>query len=874
MALWLAACLSLLGCRSLVLAQVPEAYGPAPESVWLEDCRFTFGPPSMPFGSPQRAAAVGGRPLTIAGVRYAHGVGTHAVSTLTLDLRGLASRFVARVGVDDEPKTHAGSVEFRVVGDGRLLWSSGIVAGADSARPVEVDLTGVETLELVAADAGDGMDSDHADWADARILSQAPLTHLVEVTRMPCPTERWRSPEALPRGCSVSEVLPGVWRLRMGEPEAFTPVALRSAEPRAEALAAMAPPETMPFALSEVAWASRARGCQVSLPLRPGEQLFGFGLSMRTVVANGLRKVMRVSDSPETDAGDSHAPAPYYVSSRGYAVLVDTHRWATFNCGNLVPVPGEAPAAKRVDVDIPAARGVDVYVFAGPRMMDAVRRYNLFSGGGCLPPLWGLGVWYRGSADFTAQDALRLADAMRKAAIPCDVFGLEPGWQTHAYSCTFAWDAGRFPDPAGFVGEMSRRHYRVNLWEHAFTHPDSPIYEALKPLSGDYEVWGGLVPDFSLPQTREVFGGYHAREFVEAGVSGFKLDECDNQPLSATPWSFPERSAFPSGADGEQMHSAIGPLYQRALWEPYQAANRRTYGQVRASHALAAPLPYVLYSDAYDHRCYVRGLVAAGFSGLLWQPEVRDCGSVQELYRRLQTAVFSPQTLVNAWYLRNFPWRQIHKDENNRGELMPGYEQVEAVCRRLFELRMSLIPYLYSAFCEYHLQGTPPFRSLVLDYPDDPETYALSDEYLVGPSLLVAPAFTGETSREVYLPEGVWYDFWTGHRFEGRQRVRVEAPEDRIPVFVRENTLLPLAEPVQWVADDTCFRLTVRVYGPAPADFVLYEDDGVTLDAERGAQSVVTLGWSPEEGGQVRRTGTYEGPARYEVSAFDPVAAQ
>jgi alpha-D-xyloside xylohydrolase len=167
----------------------------------------------------------------------------------------------------------------------------------------------------------------------------------------------------------------------------------------------------------------------------------------------------------------------------------------------------------QITVEVPRASGVDVYLFAGPEMLDAVRRYNVFSGGGVIPPEWGLGFWYRPESRATQQSALALAKEFRDHKIPCDVIGLEGGWQTHSYSCTFVWNKDRFPDPAGFVSSAGAMNYKVNLWEHAFTHPASPLFPEIEPHSGDYGVWGGLVPDFAGEPARAAFGAYHAKTF-------------------------------------------------------------------------------------------------------------------------------------------------------------------------------------------------------------------------------------------------------------------------------------------------------------------------------------------------------------------------
>lgn len=681
------------------------------------------------------------------------------------------------------------------------------------------------------------------------------------------------------------EVAPGTWRFRFGRPEEATPLRFQEHPARRQAMEKLSPSQQVPIHPSAVRFKANSRGVSLELPLTADEQVYGLGLNLRVFRLLGGKKTIRVSDDQRTTLGDSHAPVPFYVSTRGYGVYLDTARYASFYFGNLdavdntVPLRPAAvekpatsveelyrprePGAKFVGVDIPVARGVDVYVFAGHDLLRAVQRYNLFSGGGCLPPMWGLGAWYRGSTELGQNEVQDLLRQFRRRHIPCDVFGLEPGWQSNAYSCSFVWNK-RYPDPDRLLRESKELGYKLNLWEHCFTHPSSPLYRPLLPWSGDYRVWGGLVPDFATPEGRKLFAEHHARTLVDKGVAGFKIDECDHQPLSDLPWSFPEQTTFPSGLDGEQMHLLLGPLYQRTMAAIYRDRNQRTLGLVRASGALAAPLPFGLYSDAYDHRDYVRAIATAGFAGLLWCPEVRDVGSVEELYRRLETNVFSAVTQIDCWYLKNPVWKQINKDLNNSGRFMENWEQTEAVCRKLLELRMRLLPYLYAAFADYYHTGMPPARALVMDCPNDSAVATIDDQYLLGPSLMVAPLFTGEKQRTAYLPAGDWYDFWTGEKLAGGRKIVVEKPVDQIPVFVKGNSLLPLAEPVEFVAPDTRFKVTVRVYGSHPREFILYEDDGVTRNFANGRQNRVELRWNGSRGA-VKTDGGYDGPARYEI---------
>lgn len=650
------------------------------------------------------------------------------------------------------------------------------------------------------------------------------------------------------------EVFPGVWRATIGTPERLTPVSTRLVPPLKEGFTRL--PRVGSAPLPDLEGKVDERGCVVTLPLHANEAVYGLGLQLLSFEQRGKKKVVRVNADPKVDTGDSHAPVPFYVTSEGIGVLIDTARYATFYFGDARPKPPHAVASVnegnpgpdyttklensetgQITVDVPRCQGVSVYLFAGPTMLDAVRRYNVFSGGGPVPPEWGLGFWYRADLHSTQQSALALAQELRSQKIPCDVLGLEPGWQTHAYSCTFVWEPNRFPDPGEFVKSAMAMNYRVNLWEHAFTHPASPLFSPLQEHSGDYGVWGGLVPDFGGEAGREIFADYHGRTFVDAGISGFKLDECDNSDFTGG-WSFPECSRFSSGLDGEQMHNVFGLRYQEAIWSGFRKRGKETYGLVRSSGALAAPYPFVLYSDLYDHREFIRALVNSGFAGLLWCPEVRDAVSVEDLIRRLQSVIFSPLAMVNGWYIQSPPWKQLNRDLNNAGKLMANWQQLEARCREIINWRMQLVPYLTVAFQRYASDGTPPFRALILDAPGDGNLASVDDQYMVGDRMMVAPLFAGEPGRKVVLPSGVdWHDFWTGTVARGGTEVNVPASTDKIPVYVKTGSVMPWADVGLHAGAPETRKLTVRVYG----------DGGLPFEMGSGA-NLLRLQWSGGRG--------------------------
>lgn len=673
------------------------------------------------------------------------------------------------------------------------------------------------------------------------------------------------------------KIAKGIYRLTFGTPEELTPVSVLKPQPCYDAINALAEQE-LPFPAEAVSFRERAGGCLLELPLDPAEDLYGMGLMLKSFRQTGLKKQLRANSDPTADTGDSHAPVPFYLSTKGYGVLVDTARYASFymgNCkvrGSKQDLEGFASAGTEIGhwwvksgsgnlfIDIPAAKGVDLYFFCGEDLKDALARYNLFSGGGVLPPLWGLGVMYRAYMHGDKERILSLARNLREEKMPCDIFGFEPGWQTHFYSCTYKWDENRFPKHEEMLQELNRMGYKVNLWEHAYVNPDSPIYEDMKPYAGDHYVWDGLVPDFSAEGARKVFGDYH-RALSDEGISGYKLDECDSSDFTAN-WGFANFAQFPSGLDGEQMHMLFGALYQKTMVEIFEEQNKRTWGEVRNATALAAPYPYVLYSDLYRHEDFVRGMASASCSGILWTPEVRQADSDEELLCRIAAAVVSPQMVLNCYQVKTPPWKQWDMWKNLDDELLPNAAELTDKVRSLLEMRMRLIPHLYSAYYDYYKKGIPPVRPLVLDYPEDKTARPIFDQYMLGDGLMAAPViYEYGALRRIWLPEGVWYDFHTGERLEGGKWIERDTCPGDIPLFVREGTLLALAEPEQYIRPDTRFRLRLTAYGEGDCSCRLIGDDGISNDYRSGVE-LLQLRACGEE---LKQEGSAE---RYEVISF------
>ncbi|MBQ7338313.1 MAG: glycoside hydrolase [Clostridia bacterium] len=515
------------------------------------------------------------------------------------------------------------------------------------------------------------------------------------------------------------------------------------------------------FDPAQIVYRRTPRGVLLEFWLESDEQVYGLGLQLQSFNHRGKKMILRNNSDPIKPTGDSHAPVPFIVTSKCRGFYLDTARTVEVYCG-YPRVSGNAAdggmagsteglyaqrhetGAVVMSILVPAAEGVDVYIMEGKNITDVVCQYNMLSGGGCTVPEWGLGMLFRCYFKYTEDEVLEMANHFRERDIPCSIIGLEPGWQTKTYSCSFVPSPERYPHFNEMVAKLRKMGYHVNLWEHCFTHPTSPIYDELLPYAGNFPVWNGLVPDFTLPEAKKVFADYHRRVLVDNGIDGFKLDECDGSDYTGA-WSFPTTSEFPGGADGELMRQLLGPLYVQAIQQALD--NAPTLSSVRSMGALCASYPFVLYSDLYDHKQFIRGVVNQGFSGLLWSPELRSVGSAKELLRRMQVLVFSTQCLVNAW---------------NCEERCPWFiYDCEDEVRSLLKLRESLIPMLKEAHDRYAATGLPPIRALVMDWSDDAQTWNIDDEYMFCDKLLVAPMTAESDSRRVYLPAGNWVDFYT-----------------------------------------------------------------------------------------------------------------
>lgn len=648
------------------------------------------------------------------------------------------------------------------------------------------------------------------------------------------------------------QVAPGVWKGSIGKPESYNLLTAAGAKPALDGLKDMGD-VSFPLVQEEITAKLTDGKTYLRFPLDKKEQLYGFGLNFQTVHQRGKILQLHVDHFGGKDNGRTHAPTPFYVSSNGYGVFINSARYLDIYAGSAIKRDGKnVPEAKDrntdktwssrpysdgVEVLVPA-EGVEFYVFAGPKPLDAVRRYNLLNGGGVLPPRWGLGFTQRVKTLYTSADVEAEVKAFEDKGFPLDFIGLEPGWQSKAYPCTFEWDKTRFPDPSVFVKGLLNKGIRVNLWTNPYVSPQASIYNSIKPFTADRTVWLGAVPDLTMPQARDILFSQLKKSQVDIGVSGYKFDEVDGYDH----YLWPDVTTFPSGKSAEQMRQTYGLLIQRYSADMYHERNQRTFGLVRGSNGGGAALPYVIYNDYYNHEDFITALINSGFAGVLWTPEARASKTEEEWLRRMQSVVFSPMAMINAWSTGTKPW---------------SYPNVEKQVKDIALLRMQMMPYWYSEFAKYHFKGIPPFRAMNLEdgyqadvkkevkttnLEENPYVEAVSkevkDQYMAGEYLLVAPMFTGKETRTVILPKGKWFDFYTGEYAGDGQVITVTPGLDKIPVYVKDGGIVPMGPALMHAPKSTeKIDLEIRYYGSKPGKYMLYDDDGETFNYEKGAYS-------------------------------------
>jgi len=574
----------------------------------------------------------------------------------------------------------------------------------------------------------------------------------------------------------------------------------------------------------------------LAVPSAADEHFFGMGEQFGGVDQHGRRVGVLVQDGMTTiRPKGGYAPAPFFVSTRGYGVYLAGSRPSRFA---LDAAP--EPTRWRIDAQSPS---LDLYLLDGPLPAEVLARYADLTGHPPMPPPWTLGVWK--TAIGGQERVLAEAHRLRAAHIPISVIwsydaadeAVKLGWP---YPNFARIPPGPYPDLPTFTAALHREGYlALGYLAPEFTRSRAGF---AYPAAHGYFVRGSgghiYLLDLTNPAALAWWEGNERQILTRLGFDGWLLDLGDRLPAGAR---------FANGQGAAEMANRYPLLLAQATLDVVRAVKPDALFVMRSGFSGVQGLqPAVWAGDQRANWSATQGLPAAISAGLSWGisgepfwgsdiggyldgglPQVQQ----QELWMRwLEFGALSP---IMRDQLGNKGFDAIYLWSNAR---------TQAAFRSYAQLHQALFPYLYAAAHTAHLTGMPIVRHLFLAYPQDPRVYGLDDEYLLGPDLLVAPVIVhGATSKRVYLPAGTWIDYWSGAQYNGGRMVTVAAPLDRIPIFVRGGALLPtLADPGDTLAPatDPAVRragddLALRLY-PGGGEQVTLAD-GTVLAAQVGA---------------------------------------
>jgi alpha-D-xyloside xylohydrolase len=513
--------------------------------------------------------------------------------------------------------------------------------------------------------------------------------------------------------------------------------------------------------------------------------------------------------------------------------------------------------------------GIDYYFVYGPQLDKVVAGYRTLTGQAPLMPAWAFGLWQSRQRYETAQQSLDVVDGFRKRGIPFDnivqdwMYWRKDSWGSHRF------DPDRFPDPVGWLKALHDKHAHVMISVWGKYYPGTANFKAMldhgflyKPLLDEgVKDWLGFPYTFYdafNPKAREAFWSQIDSALFQKGIDAWWMDATE-----------PDLMPSPPTLEGQEAHlnpTALGPGAKvlnayplensTGIYEGQRTAapNQRVFILTRSGFAGSQRTASAIWSgDITSTWTALAKQIPAGLNFSLsgipywttdtggytmqWKfankkPRPED----EEEWRELNARWFEFSTFC--------PLLRVHGELRPRemwtlGEGSPAY-QAELKFDRL---RYRLFPYLYSTAWAVTKNGETFMWPLVMDFPDDSKARELTDEYMFGKAFLVAPVTRyKERDRPVYLPDALWYDFWTGRQVNpGSQDA--SAPYDAIPLFIRAGSIIPFGPELQYIAEKPQDPITLYVYDGADGDFTLYEDDGLTYGYEKGAYSEIPIHW-------------------------------
>ena len=580
--------------------------------------------------------------------------------------------------------------------------------------------------------------------------------------------------------------------------------------------------------LGYLQWGAKGNFMHEQLTLQVGENVYGLGERFTPWVKNG-QVVENTNKDGGTACEQAYKSVPFYLSNRGYGVLVN----------EAGPVSFEVASEKTTRVQFSReGESLDYCVFAGPTPKDVLQRLTALTGRAPLPPAWTFGLWL--TTSFTTQydeaTATHFIDEMARRELPLSVFHFDCFWMREFQWCDFQWDPRGFPDPEGMLARLHAKGLKVSLWINPYIAQKSPLfaegvregYFLKRPdgLTWQTDLWqpGMAIVDFTNPAAVAWYQG-HLRRLLAMGVDCFKTDFGERIPS--------EGVVYHDGSDPVEMHNLYALKYNEAVFELLREVRGPEEAVVFARSTYASGQRYPVHwggdcwSNFESMAESLRGglsLTSCGFA--FWS---HDIGGFEgkpppAVYKRwIQFGLLSSHSRLHGSSFYRVPWLV---DEESCD-----------VLRLYTRLKHQLMPYLYAKAIEATETGVPVMRAMVLEHPQDPACAPLDRQYQLGEALLVAPVFTDDGAVDFYLPgAGTWTHLLTGEKRAAGRWYRETHGFLSLPLYVAPGTVLPWGADDQRPDYDYARGLVLRVFeladGASAAFTVPAVDGGIAARGE------------------------------------------
>ena len=547
----------------------------------------------------------------------------------------------------------------------------------------------------------------------------------------------------------------------------------------------------------------------ISFKCTPNECFVGTGERFRKMDLSGQTFQLKNQDGQGVNNRRCYKNIPFFMSSRMYGCFYHTSDYCKLSL---------ADHSTRSVQFLNDHATLDVFLIGGKSPEQILRSYRMLTGFPQMPPLWSFGIWMSRMTYFSADEVNDICDRLRKEHYPCDVIHLDTGWFRTDWLCEWKFNPERFPDPKGFVQHLKQNGFKVSLWQLPYVAQGA---EQLKEAKANRYIsqstkaedtstggasnfsaldYAGTI-DFTYPKAVDWYKNQLLKPLLEMGVTCIKTDfgeniHMDHQYHGMTP---------------ERLNNIYSLLYQRAAFEVTQEVTGQ--GIVWARSAWAGCQRYPLHwggdsASSWDGLAgSLKGGLHFGLSGFaFWSHDVPGFHSIPDFMnspldenvyvRWTQFGVFSSHMRYHGTCKRE-PWH---------------YPNIAPIVKRWWKLRYALLPYIIEQSEQACQSGYPLVRALLFHHPDDRQVWHIDDEYYFGSEFLVCPVINGDNRRDIYLPEGLWVNFFTGQRIEGgRWYYNVEVPLDQMPVFVRPGSLIKMYPDEVDSTDDMDMSKTITI---------------------------------------------------------------